>query len=48
VQVVGDLFNVFDKQTGYNVEPRFHNSNFGKARSFYDPRRFQLALRLQF
>jgi hypothetical protein len=48
VQVVGDLFNVFNRQTGYNVEPRFHNSNFGKARSFYDPRRFQLALRLQF
>jgi hypothetical protein len=48
VQVVGDLFNVFNKQTGYNVEPRFHNSNFGKARTFYDPRRFQLALRLQF
>ena len=48
VQVVGDLFNVFDKQTGYNVEPRFHNSNFGVPRSFYDPRRFQLALRLQF
>ncbi len=48
VQVVGDMFNVFNRQTGYNIEPRFHNSNFGKARTFYDPRRFQLALRLQF
>ena len=43
-----DLFNVFDKQTGYNIEPRVHNSAFGTPRSFFDPRRLQLAARFQF
>ena len=48
VQIAGDLFNVFDRQTGYNINPAFHSSTFGIARSFFDPRRFQLAVRLKF
>jgi Carboxypeptidase regulatory-like domain len=47
-QIVGDLFNVADHQTGYNFQPAFHNSAFNTPRNYYDPRRFQLALRFQF
>jgi hypothetical protein len=48
LQLVGDVFNVFDKQTGYNIEPRRANSAFGQPRLFWDPRRLQVAARLQF
>jgi hypothetical protein len=48
VQLVADLFNVQNKQTGYNFQQQFHLSDFGLARTFYDPRRFQLAVRVQF
>ncbi|HEY7475531.1 MAG TPA: hypothetical protein VH679_11000, partial [Vicinamibacterales bacterium] len=47
-QVVLDLFNVANKQTGYNFEPKFHTAGFGTARNFFDPRRFQVAFRLLF
>jgi hypothetical protein len=47
-QIAADLFNVFDKQTGYNVEAQAHNSLFGTPRNFFDPRRLQVAARLQF
>jgi len=42
------VFNLFDKQTGYNIEPQAHNSAFGTPRTYFDPRRLQLAARLQF
>ena len=48
LQIAGDLFNVFDRQTGYNFQPAVHNSQFGQPRLYFDPRRFQLAARLQF
>jgi hypothetical protein len=48
IQLVGDLFNVFDNQTGYNIQPQVHSAGFGTPRSFYDPRRFQIAARLRF
>jgi len=48
LQIAGDLFNVFDRQTGYNFQPSVHNSQFGQPRLYFDPRRFQLAARLQF
>jgi hypothetical protein len=47
-QIDVDLFNVFDSQTGYNIEPRFHAAGFGKPQSFFDPRRVQVAFRLIF
>ncbi len=47
-QVAVDLFNVFDKQTGYNYQPSVHSSTFGTPRSYYSPRRVQVAFRLQF
>lgn len=47
-QVALDLFNVFDNQTGYNYQPSVHSSTFGTPRSYFDPRRIQIAFRLQF
>jgi hypothetical protein len=43
-----DVFNVFDKQTGYNIEPAFHSASFGRPRTFFEPRRAQIAARFQF
>ena len=47
-QIDVDLFNVFDSQTGYNIEPRVHAAGFGTPLSFFDPRRVQVAFRLNF
>jgi hypothetical protein len=46
--VEGDLFNVFNKQTGYNYEPARNNSNFGNPRTYFSPRRLELNARFQF
>jgi Carboxypeptidase regulatory-like domain len=48
LQVSADVFNVFNKQTGYSIEPRVHNSAFGTPRLYFDPRRLQVAARFQF
>jgi hypothetical protein len=48
LQLDADLFNVFDTQTGYNFQSAVHASDFATPRSFYDPRRVQLAARLRF
>ena len=76
LQLVADIYNLFDKQTGYNFENRVDTLGFTDrtdvetipvpssipltpaqanlrlnapyARNFYDPRLFQIALRLQF
>ena len=48
VQLSFDLFNVFNTQTGYNYEPRVHTATFGIPRSYFDPRRLQIAARFQF
>ena len=47
-QIVGDLFNLANQQTGYNFQPAVHNSAFNTPRNYFDPRRFQLAFRFQF
>ena len=48
-QIDADLFNVFNGQTGYNVNPGAHaGPAFGVARNFFDPRRFQIAARMRF
>ena len=47
-QIAFDLFNVGNKQTGYNFQSAFHTSNFGEPRNHFDPRRVQVALRVQF
>lgn len=43
-----DVFNVFDKQTGYNPQENFRAAGFGTMQSFYAPRRFQAALKFLF
>jgi hypothetical protein len=48
LQFSADLFNVFNKQTGYSPQPGVHNSQFGQPRAYWDPRRLQLAARLLF
>jgi hypothetical protein len=47
-QVVADLFNVFDTQTGYNIQNQRSLANFGQPRSYFDPRRLQVAARVIF
>jgi hypothetical protein len=48
LQIAADLFNVFDRQTGFDPQPAVHNSTFGEPRKYFDPRRFQIATRLRF
>ncbi|MCB1036678.1 MAG: carboxypeptidase regulatory-like domain-containing protein, partial [Acidobacteria bacterium] len=48
IQVRADVFNIFDRQTGYNIQNKVNSSGFGDPRSFYDPRRLQLAVKFQF
>lgn len=48
LQLVADLYNIFDKQTGYNVNPFRSSSEFGNPRTYYAPRRLQLAARVVF
>ena len=47
-QIAAEVFNIFDKQTGYNPQPAVHSGSFGEFRSFYAPRRIQLAARFYF
>ncbi|MEP0357582.1 TonB-dependent receptor [Paraglaciecola sp.] len=43
-----DVFNVFDKQTGYNPQPRYSDSELGVYRSHENPRRVQLTAAFSF
>lgn len=43
-----DVFNLFNTQTGYNVQDNVHTANPGTYQSFYDPRRFQFQVKLEF
>ena len=43
-----DVFNVFDKQTGYNPQPRYNADDLGEYRSFENPRRIQATVSLRF
>jgi hypothetical protein len=47
-QLAVDVFNIFNSQTGYNYDPRVHSAGFGTPRSFFDPRRAQIAVRFIF
>ena len=48
LQLQVDAFNVLDRQTGYDPQPSRQSSLFGVNRQFFDPRRYQASLRLQF
>ena len=43
-EVRADLFNVFDRKTGYNINPVVRDATFGQARSHFDPRRVQVTI----
>ncbi|NRQ43216.1 TonB-dependent receptor [Rheinheimera sp. YQF-2] len=43
-----DLFNVFDRQTGYAIDPILSSSTFGEPRKYYNPRRLQLSVGFDF
>ena len=48
VQLKADVFNLLDNQTGYAIQADERSAGFGDAREFFRPRRFQLAVRLEF
>jgi len=48
IQLRADLFNVFNNQTGYNVDPYIDNAGYGKPRNYYNPRRLQLMAKFLF
>ena len=48
VQFRADLFNIFNKQTGYNIQPRFNAANYGEPLRQFNPRRLQLAVKAEF
>ncbi|MEP1384259.1 MAG: TonB-dependent receptor [Paraglaciecola sp.] len=43
-----DIYNIFDKQTGYNYDPYVSNTTFGEARNLINPRRVQLSVSIDF
>ena len=43
-----DVFNLFDNQTGYNIQADERSAGFGEPRSFFRPQRYQLAVRFEF
>jgi hypothetical protein len=46
--VAADLFNVGNKQTGYNFQPSRNSSTFNTPRTYFSPRRLELNARFQF
>ena len=48
IQARIDVFNVYDNQTGYDIQHNFNSAQFGEPLSFYEPRRFQFSVRFEF
>ncbi|WP_404340880.1 carboxypeptidase regulatory-like domain-containing protein [Pseudoalteromonas mariniglutinosa] len=48
VQFRADLFNVFNRQTGYNIDPYVSDDTFGEPRDYYSPRRIQMSFNFEF
>ncbi len=48
LQLRADLFNVFDSQTGYDIQPKVNSAGFGDPRKFFNPRRLQLLAKFIF
>ncbi|WP_304635700.1 TonB-dependent receptor [Pseudoalteromonas sp.] len=48
LQFRADLFNVFNRQTGYNKNPYVLDENYGESRSYYNPRSLQLSVNFKF
>jgi hypothetical protein len=48
LQFRADIFNIFDRQTGYNNNPYVSSETFGEYRNYYSPRRVQLSFNFKF
>ncbi|MBC7008920.1 MULTISPECIES: carboxypeptidase regulatory-like domain-containing protein [unclassified Pseudoalteromonas] len=48
LQFRADIFNVFNRQTGYNKNPYVLDENYGESRSYYNPRSLQLSVNFKF
>ena len=48
IQLRADLFNVFDSQTGYDIQPKVNSAGFGDPRRWFNPRRLQLLAKFIF
>ncbi len=48
ITLVGELFNIANKQTGYNFQPSFNSAAFGIPQSYWEPRRFLVTARVGF
>jgi hypothetical protein len=48
IQLRADIFNVFDSQTGYDIQPKIHSAGYGDPRNYFNPRRLQLLAKFIF
>lgn len=43
-----DLYNLFDRQTGYRIDPVVSSTTYGEPTQYYSPRRLQLSVGFDF
>ncbi len=48
ITLVAEVFNVANKQTGYNYTPSLNSTSFGIAQSYWEPRRLMLTGKIAF
>jgi hypothetical protein len=48
IQLRADIFNVFDSQTGYNIQSKVNSAGYGEPRDWFNPRRLQLMAKFIF
>ncbi len=48
ITLVADLYNIGNKQTGYNFQPSQNSAAFGVAQSYWEPRKLQLTAKIGF
>ncbi|MBK5257015.1 MAG: TonB-dependent receptor [Vicinamibacteria bacterium] len=48
LQLIANVFNLYNKQTGYNFDPFFNSATFAQPRNYFDPRRLEVTARLRF
>ncbi len=48
IQLRADLYNVFNSQTGYDIQSKVNSAGFGDPKQFYNPRRLQLTAKAKF
>jgi hypothetical protein len=48
VQFQVDIFNVFNSQTGYDIQSKVNSAGFGDPKQFFNPRRLQFTAKAHF